>query len=112
MYADCHIHMVLDGVYYKDAIAAHGDGPREDLIRRRLARYRELGFVYLRDGGDRWGVGLRARALAAEYGITYRTPVFPIYKRGHYGGFIGRGFDSWETYRAPVSYTHLTLPTT
>ena len=55
MYADCHIHMVLDGVYYKDAIAAHGDGPREDLIRRRLARYRELGFVYLRDGGDRWG---------------------------------------------------------
>ena len=102
MYADCHIHMVLDGVYYKDAIAAHGDGPREDLIRRRLARYQELGFVYLRDGGDRWGVGLRARALAAEYGITYRTPVFPIYKRGHYGGFIGRGFDSWETYRALI----------
>ena len=53
MYADCHIHMVLDGVYYKDAIAAHGDGPREDLIRRRLARYRELGFVYLRDGWRR-----------------------------------------------------------
>lgn len=58
--------------------------------------------MYLRDGGDRWGVGLRARALAAEYGITYRTPVFPIYKRGHYGGFIGRGFDSWETYRALI----------
>ena len=27
MYADCHIHMVLDGVYYKDAIAAHRQGP-------------------------------------------------------------------------------------
>ena len=27
MYADCHIHMVLDGVYYKDAIAAHGTAP-------------------------------------------------------------------------------------
>lgn len=36
MYADCHIHMVLDGVYYKDAIAAHRQGPREDLIRPRL----------------------------------------------------------------------------
>ena len=39
MYADCHIHMVLDGVYYKDAIAAHGDGPRDDLIRPRLPPY-------------------------------------------------------------------------
>lgn len=102
MYADCHIHMVLDGVYYKDAIAAHRDGPREDLIHLRLETYRSLGFTYLRDGGDRWGVGQRARALAGAYGITYRTPLFPIYKRGHYGGFIGRGFDTMEEYRALV----------
>ena len=27
MYADCHIHMVLDGVYYKDAIAPTGKAP-------------------------------------------------------------------------------------
>ena len=45
MYADCHIHMVLDGVYYKDAIAAHRQGPREDLIRPRLEAYRSLGSV-------------------------------------------------------------------
>lgn len=102
MYADCHIHMVLDGVYYKDAIAAHRDGPREDLIRPRLEVYQSLGFTYLRDGGDRWGVGQRARALAGDYGITYRTPLFPIYKRGHYGSFIGRGFDTMEEYRALV----------
>ena len=102
MYADCHIHMVLDGVYYKDAIAAHRDGPREDLIRPRLEAYQSLGFTYLRDGGDRWGVGQRARALAGDYGITYRTPLFPIYKRGHYGSFIGRGFDTMEEYCALV----------
>jgi len=47
-------------------------------------------------------VGQRARALAGAYGITYRTPLFPIYKRGHYGGFIGRGFDTMEEYRALV----------
>ena len=87
MYADCHIHMVLDGVYYKDAIAAHRQGPREDLIRPRLEAYRSLGFTYLRDGGDRWGVGRFARDLAGAYGITYRTPLFPIYKRGHFDRF-------------------------
>ena len=102
MYADCHIHMVLDGVYYKDAIAAHRQGPREDLIRPRLEAYRSLGFTYLRDGGDRWGVGRFARDLAGTYGITYRTPLFPIYKRGHYGGFIGRSFDTMEAYKALV----------
>lgn len=102
MYADCHIHMVLDGAYYKDAIAAHRSGPRDDLIRRRLQTYRQLGFSYLRDGGDRWCVGLRARSLAGEYGITYRTPVFPIFKTGHYGSFIGRGFGSLSEYRSLV----------
>ena len=65
MYADCHIHMVLDGVYYKDAIAAHRQGPREDLIRPRLEAYRSLGFTYLRDGGDRWG------GLPVEGGILW-----------------------------------------
>lgn len=103
MGADCHIHMVLDGVYYKSAIDTHRSGPKEDLIRCRLTRYRDLGFAYLRDGGDRWGVGVAARALAGEYGITYRTPIFPIHKVGHYGGFIGRGYATWEEYEALLS---------
>lgn len=98
MKADCHIHMVLDGVWYKSAIAAHKEGPREDLIRKCLSHYRDLGFTYLRDGGDRWGVGAAARDLGEEYGITYRTPIFPIHKRGHYGGFIGRGFSDLKEY--------------
>lgn len=98
MLADCHIHMVLDGIYYRDAIDAHRQGPREDLIRSRLEAYKNAGFTYLRDGGDRWGVGVAARSLAGEYGITYRTPVFPIHKTGHYGGFIGCGYSTWDEY--------------
>ena len=39
--------------------------------------------------------------VGSEHGITYRTPVFPFTKRA-IGGFIGRGFDSWETYRALI----------
>ena len=75
MRADCHMHMVLDGIHWKDAIARHGAGPEEMWIRRVLRKYQELGFSYLRDGGDRWGVGKKAREMAAEYGIVYRTPL-------------------------------------
>ncbi len=99
MFADLHIHMILDGVYYRAAIDAHKEKPRDDLIRARLADYAARGITFLRDGGDAWGVSLRAKTLAAEYGIDYRSPAFPIYRRGHYGSFIGRGFDTLEEYR-------------
>lgn len=99
---DCHIHMVLDGVNWKDAIARHRAAPQEALIRQTLECYQALGFSYLRDGGDRWGVCALAAGLAPEYGIRYRSPGFPIYKNGHYGSFIGRGFDSFAEYRALI----------
>ena len=103
MYCDCHIHMVLDGRDWKAAIAAHQNGPAEDLIRARLKEYQRLGFTYLRDGGDRWGVGKRARELAPEYGIRYRTPLAPLCKAGHYGSFIGKKYESMKEYAAIVS---------
>ena len=98
MRCDCHIHMVLDGLDWKAAIAAHRDAPEEKLIRTRLEGYRDLGFTYLRDGGDRWGVGKRARELAPEYGIRYRTPQAPLCKQGHYGGFIGEKYENLREY--------------
>ena len=94
MKADCHIHMLLDGVFWKDAIARHSNAPVDSWIHAVLRRYQELGFTYLRDGGDRWNVGKQARELAPEYSITYRTPLAPLCKAGHYGGFIGL---NWET---------------
>lgn len=102
MLGDCHIHMVLDGVYYKDAIAAHRGHARDDLIRARLADYAGAGITYLRDGGDAFGVCLRARTLATEYGIEYRVPCAPLCLRGRYGAFIGRSFETMSEYRALV----------
>ena len=99
---DCHIHMVLDGVNWRESIARHKAAPQEALIRKTLAQYQALGYTYLRDGGDRWGAGALAAKLAPEYGIRYRTPCFPIYKTGHYGSFIGRGFSTPTEYRALV----------
>ena len=103
MRADCHMHMVLDGVDWKSAIARHSEAPDEGWIHKILAHYRELGFDYLRDGGDRWGAGKRARELAPEYGITYRTPLAPLCKSGHYGAFIGKKYENFREYTALVS---------
>ena len=102
MLGDCHIHMILDGVYYRAAIDHHKEKPDDALICARLSDYAARGITYLRDGGDAWGVGLRASQLAAEYGITYRTPVFNICRQGHYGCFLGRGFSDLTEYRALV----------
>ena len=98
MVADCHMHMVLDGVEWKSAIARHAEGPEESFIRRVLKTYQQMGVAYLRDGGDRWGVGARARELAREYGITYRTPLAPLCKKGHYGAFIGAAYEDLTEY--------------
>lgn len=98
MTADCHIHMVLDGINWRSSIARHQICPDGILIQKTLARYQELGYTYLRDGGDRWGVGAMARKHAPEYGITYRTPLSPLCKAGHYGNFIGTPYSSMEEY--------------
>ena len=102
MHSDCHMHMILDGVYYRAAIDHQKEAPDDALIRARLEAYRDAGITYLRDGGDAWGVCLRAKELAGEYGIEYRTPAFPIHRKGRYGGFIGRGFEDMAGYRALV----------
>ena len=100
---DCHMHMVLDGEDWKASIHRHDGGIREDWIRIILKRYQELGFVYLRDGGDRWGIGAKARELAPEYGIRYRTPLANLCKAGHYGAFIGRKYADFREYREQVA---------
>ena len=93
---DCHIHMVLDGLYWKNAINRHSEAPLESLCRQQLEQYR--GYTYLRDGGDRWGVGALAKKLAPQYGITFKTPLAPLSMKGHYGGFIGIQYNNIKEY--------------
>ena len=102
MKADFHMHMVLDGVYWRDAIARHSAGVDKDFVRKTLKIYRDAGYTYLRDGGDWWGVGAYAREIAPGYGIIYRTPLAPLCKKGHYGGFIGLTYENEKEYAALV----------
>ena len=99
---DCHMHMILDGADWRAAIARHNPTPDEPWIRAILSAYQKAGFTYLRDGGDRWGAGKKARELAPEYGITYRTPLANLCKVGHYGVFIGEGYADFREYAALV----------
>lgn len=105
MPVDCHMHMVLDGRDWRGAIGRHSAEPDVNWIRGVLEKYRQAGFTYLRDGGDRWGVGAAARGIAVEYGIIYRTPLAPLCKKGHYGGFIGRTYENLQEYAALVNET-------
>lgn len=98
MKADCHIHAVLDGVDWKQAIARHSVQPDETFIHRMLSTYQQQGYTYLRDGGDRWGAGLLARKIAPSYGIVYRTPGAPLCFAGHYGSFIGITYENLQEY--------------
>lgn len=103
MLTDLHIHMLLDSQDWRAAIARHKNGPDIPYIRSILRRYQEAGYTYLRDGGDRWGVGAAARSLAPEYGITYRTPLAPLCQLGHYGSFIGTTYETLKDYARQIS---------
>ena len=96
------MHMVLDGVEWRAAIGRHREKVDEIWLRKALEAYRNNGFTYLRDGGDRWGVGAKARELAPEYGITYRCPLANLCKAGHYGAFIGERYADFKEYAALV----------
>ena len=99
MRCDCHMHMILDGFEWKAAIARHAEKTDDAWIRKQIETYHNLGYTYLRDGGDRWGAGARAREIAKEYGITYRTPLANLCKAGHYGTFIGKKYENFLEYR-------------
>lgn len=102
MKCDCHIHIFMDGRNYRSAHDRHLDGVDESCIRSHFEEYKKRGITYVRDGGDHLFVSLKAKELAAEYGIVYRTPVFAIHKKGHYGSIVGRAFDNMKEFAGLV----------
>lgn len=102
MLGECHAHVIMDGENYKEAVALHKEGVKDQVIHECFQTYRDAGITFIRDGGDRYGVSKRAKELAPLYDIDYRTPVFAIHKKGHYGGIVGKAFDTPEEYRMLV----------
>ena len=98
MFGECHAHLLMNGVNYKEAVRVHENGIKDEDIREKFTEYAKRKILYVRDGGDSHGVSERAATLAPDFGITYRTPVFAIYKKGHYGGIVGCAFTDWKEY--------------
>lgn len=98
MFGECHAHVLMDGINYRQAVERHKERPEEKAVRKCLEAYREAGISFVRDGGDNCGVSLLAKKIAPEYGIDYRTPVFAIHKEGHYGSIVGKGFSNMKEY--------------
>ena len=102
MLGDCHAHVIMDGKNYKEAVSLHKYGVKESVIYNCFSKYQKMGVTFIRDGGDSFGVSKRAKELAPLYGITYLTPIFAIHKAGHYGGIVGRSFETIEDYKQLV----------
>ena len=102
MFGECHAHIFLNGYDYRKAVETQKNGPQDELIYAHLEEYRKRGIRFVRDGGDHYGVSKRTARLAPEYGIDYRTPVFAIYKKGHYGKIVGKSFSDMKEYHKRV----------
>lgn len=98
MFGECHAHLMMDGKNYRHAVECHRESPNEALIRSCLSSYRDASVSFVRDGGDFLGVSAMAKKLACEYGIDYRTPLFAIHKKGHYGSIVGKAFSDLKDY--------------
>ena len=92
----------MNGTDYRQAVADIKEGKRNDVVRKNLDVYRAHGISWIRDGGDHYGASVYARSIAWEYGIVYRTPIFGIHKKGHYGGIVGRAFSDMREYYSLV----------
>lgn len=102
MLGECHAHIIMNGKNYKEAVSLHKNKVDETVIHMHFQRWRELGITFVRDGGDALGVSGRAKELAPEYGIDYRTPIFAVHKKGHYGGIVGHAFTDWGEYEGLI----------
>ena len=52
MFGECHAHVLMDGINYRQAVERHKERPEEKAVRKCLGAYREAGISFVRDGGD------------------------------------------------------------
>ena len=79
---DAHIHIALP--------CAGKDTVNAARIGNILSAYTRAGVYAMRDGGDGYGASMLARDIAKDMGILYKSPLYALYKKGHYGKFLGR----------------------
>ena len=100
---ECHGHLMMDGIDFATARARHKNGVDTGALRLALSALSSAGIRYFRDGGDAYGVSVIGRKIASEYEIEVVTPVFAIYKHGHYGSIVGKSYDDIPSFRHRIA---------
>lgn len=90
---DAHVHLALDGRNFGAAVQ-RWENPFKTArqIARNLKETLEAGIAAVRDGGDRHGYGLLARAWVARGRVAGPRVVATgpaVTKKGYYGSFLG-----------------------
>jgi imidazolonepropionase-like amidohydrolase len=91
---DCHVHLALDGVDFKEALARR-EAP--DLLHNHLKQaavdYLACGVLMVRDGGDKPCIGLKAGKGTGSVSndLDIKATGYALRKDGYYGSFLGPG---------------------
>ena len=102
MFGECHAHIFMDGINYREAVKCHKDGADEKNNQRasgslqkgrnKLCQRRRRSLRGFCSGPE----------LAPEYDIDYRTSAFAIHKAGHYGSIVGKSFTDLKEFHSLV----------
>ncbi len=94
---DCHVHLALDGIDFNRSLELWSKGtPLWEKIRANLQNALHTGIAAVRDGGDREGIGLRARdkAIRGDFPAPrIKSSGTALGRPGMYGSFLGPGLD-------------------
>lgn len=118
MLIDSHIHIALDGIDIKATKSLGSLDAKKSWVRKILKCYKEKKIFAIRDGGDFWGFSSITREVAKEEGIIYKTPLYALYKKGHYGAFLGKAIIDLADFRlefeklVALRPDHLKIPLT
>lgn len=99
MIIDSHIHIAHNVLFNKKEWNDSTIDFRINWLTKILKDYKKNNILALRDGGDGIFASCLAREIATEEGITYRTPIFAICKKDHYGSFLGRSIYGIEDFK-------------
>lgn len=93
MLIDAHIHMSLNQYFSKKLWKTSTLEQKVTWIRDTLLQYKSRNIYVLRDGGDGIFASETTRDIAAAEGMIYKSPIYALYKKGHYGSFLGKSID-------------------
>lgn len=99
MIIDSHIHIAQNALFKKKEWNNSTIDSKVKWITEIIRSYKNNSIIGLRDGGDGIFASCIARKIARQEGITYRTPIFAICKKDHYGSFLGRSIYGIEDFK-------------